>query len=506
MMTLPKIDRRTWLALWAQGRRRNRLRFGHPALLPAPVLRAAYPDLLRWDWVLPNPFKWNVWMSLNGGASWMLIEDYWMYGDARQFAPDGGGELYYIVGIDQVGNEITEHSNLIRPDDALLPAPVLRPAFPDLLQWDWDLPNPFKWNVWQSLNGGASYILVDGYWMYGDARQFAPDGGGELHFIVGVDEAGNEVTERSNAVRPDDALYPPPWVDPQFPDKAVWNWGLQNPYRWNAYCAVDLGENWQIDGYVEGDAREYVPSNASAYVRMVGVNADGVEVTERSNAVRPVDAPAPVNLLSELKAYWAMECNYNPETDLSGNGNDLYADASPKVAGFMGLAYDAAGDTGGYYPGMSTITAFLDYMPGFSISFWFYGNFPMDTGFDLLATSNVLAVSGGNSGGVQNITASFTDNNHNVTTVDLADGYNPFGWNHVVITWSANAFAMYHNGQLVSSVDISSTYTPTSIGQLSLGMGGFGLFDEMGVWSRAIFPSEVASLYNYGSGLSFEYF
>ena len=65
---------------------------------------------------------------------------------------------------------------------------------------------------------------------------------------------------------------------------------------------------------------------------------------------------------------------------------------------------------------------------------------------------------------------------------------------------------MYHNGQLVSSVDISSTYTPTSIGQLSLGMGGFGLFDELGVWSRALFPSEVASLYNYGSGLSFEYF
>ena len=123
MMTLPKINRRTWLALWAQGRRRNRLRFGHPALLPAPVLRAAYPDLLRWDWDLANPHKWNVWTSLNGGASWFLTEDYWMYGDARQFAPDGGSEFYFIVGVDAAGVEITERSNWIRPDDAVPPVP-----------------------------------------------------------------------------------------------------------------------------------------------------------------------------------------------------------------------------------------------------------------------------------------------------------------------------------------------------------------------------------------------
>ena len=41
-----------------------------------------------------------------------------MYGDARQFAPDGGGELHYIVGVDADGNEITQHSNAVRPDDA----------------------------------------------------------------------------------------------------------------------------------------------------------------------------------------------------------------------------------------------------------------------------------------------------------------------------------------------------------------------------------------------------
>ena len=46
-----------------------------------------------------------------------------MYGDARQFAPDGGSEFYFIVGVDAAGVEITERSNWIRPDDAVPPVP-----------------------------------------------------------------------------------------------------------------------------------------------------------------------------------------------------------------------------------------------------------------------------------------------------------------------------------------------------------------------------------------------
>ncbi len=110
------LQRRAWLT---NERRQHRLQ-------PAPVLRAAYPDLLQWDWLLPNPYKWNVWMSLDGGNTYILIEDYWGYGDARQFAPDGGGELYYIVGIDTTGREVTKHSNIVRPDDA--PAPLDAPT------------------------------------------------------------------------------------------------------------------------------------------------------------------------------------------------------------------------------------------------------------------------------------------------------------------------------------------------------------------------------------------
>jgi hypothetical protein len=110
------LQRRTWLA---EQRRKHHL-------LPAPVLRAAYPTLLRWDWDLPNPYKWNFWLSWDDGVSWNHVEDYWKYGDAREFAPDGGSELYYIVGVDASGREITQHSNFVRPDDA--PAPLAAPT------------------------------------------------------------------------------------------------------------------------------------------------------------------------------------------------------------------------------------------------------------------------------------------------------------------------------------------------------------------------------------------
>jgi len=333
MMTHPKIDRRTWLALWAQGRRRSRLRFAHPALLPAPVLRAAYPDLLQWDWDLPNPYKWNVWMSLDGGASWMLIEDYWMYGDARQFAPDGGGELYYIVGIDETGREITQHSNIIRPDDA----------------------------------------------------------------------------------------------------------------------------------------------------------------------------PVPPNLHDGLLAYWSMDSPDTSEPDLSGNNNYLQSDASPKVGGIRGMAYDAGGDTGGWWPGMSCVGYPLNAIGDYSFSLWVSGNMPTEGA--LLSAGNLFVVKGWNIGGfMQDITVHPYDGDTNSINMGLAWGYSPEGWSHLVITKSDTQVCFYFNGALVGFADVSEFPYESLMDQICIGTGGSGLIDEVGCWQRVLSAADVAQLNNYGSGLPYEWF
>ncbi len=87
-------------------------------------------------------------------------------------------------------------------------APKLLPMYPSTLVWKWHHKNPYHWNVYQSLDNGATYFLIEDYWAWGNARQFAPDGGSELMFVVGVDQSGKEITGRSNVVRPDDAPVP----------------------------------------------------------------------------------------------------------------------------------------------------------------------------------------------------------------------------------------------------------------------------------------------------------
>lgn len=87
-------------------------------LMPAPRLYAKYPTTLVWKWHHENPYRWNVYISIDDGITFFLIEDYWHYGYSRSFAPDGGSSYMYIVGVDIYGNEVTRHSNIVRPDDA----------------------------------------------------------------------------------------------------------------------------------------------------------------------------------------------------------------------------------------------------------------------------------------------------------------------------------------------------------------------------------------------------
>ena len=88
-----------------------------PHLLPAPKIIATYPTLLVWKWHHKNPYRWNAYLSLDGGATYQF--DDFVYGNARQYAPDGGTSLMYIVGVDAHGNEITKRSNAVRADDIM---------------------------------------------------------------------------------------------------------------------------------------------------------------------------------------------------------------------------------------------------------------------------------------------------------------------------------------------------------------------------------------------------
>ena len=198
----------------------------------------------------------------------------------------------------------------------LLPAPVLVPQIPSLAVWAWNNADPARWYAYKSLDGGATFV-VDA-WEVGTARQYAPDGGQRYMFIVGADANGNEVTLRSNAVKPDDAalrLMPAPVLVGRMPSLAVWSWYLTNPARWYAYKSLDGGATYVVDSWVVGTGRQYAPDSGQRYMFIVGTDADGNELTLRSNAVKPDDAVsgtpgAPQNLVGvDMGSYIELDWN-----------------------------------------------------------------------------------------------------------------------------------------------------------------------------------------------------
>ena len=68
---------------------------------------------------------WAAYNTLDEGAT-RNFDDV-VLGDGRQYAPDGGSHPMFIVGVDETGIEITERSNSVIPDSAMMPAPVLNP-------------------------------------------------------------------------------------------------------------------------------------------------------------------------------------------------------------------------------------------------------------------------------------------------------------------------------------------------------------------------------------------
>ncbi|MEI8288897.1 MAG: LamG domain-containing protein [Verrucomicrobiota bacterium] len=145
----------------------------------------------------PDGVSWGDFTSTFAGSNTSLMVDTMVF------------EYVRIRGFDAEGNAVTDFSNAVF---VLQPPPVLGAELEtSILNWTWgdnETTDPFRWNVWMSLDGGLSFFLAEDYWATGSARSFSPDGGSETYFVVGVDEDGNEVTLRSNRICPDEV--PPP--------------------------------------------------------------------------------------------------------------------------------------------------------------------------------------------------------------------------------------------------------------------------------------------------------
>ena len=189
---------RGWLAAWAQDWRRNR------GKLPAPVLLPKFPSLAAWEWPFANPYQWKAYHSVAGLSGGAFVVDDVTSGAAREYAPDGGQHPMFIVGVDAQGREVTRRSNVIVPDNALFPAPVIAAAWENSVAWEWTESDPHEWWVFQPLDGDWMVVAVVG----GAARSAGQLLAGWPTRIVGVYADGRPKTETSNTVDPGTAQPP----------------------------------------------------------------------------------------------------------------------------------------------------------------------------------------------------------------------------------------------------------------------------------------------------------
>lgn len=113
---------------------------------------------------------------------------------------------------------------------------------------------------------------------------------------------------------------------------AIWQWRYANPVRWNAYLSLDGGVNWIFDDWAGGNERQYAPDGGTHPMFIVGVDANGKEITKRSNIVRPDDlitlAPMTVPGLKLWARFESLAGLLDGDkvgtwADSSGNGRDL---------------------------------------------------------------------------------------------------------------------------------------------------------------------------------------
>lgn len=93
------------------------------------------------------------------------------------------------------------------------------------------------------------------------------------------------------------------------------------------------------------------------------------------------------------------------------------------------------------------------------------------------------------------------------STNNLNDG----NWHHIVVTFDSGTHTMWvdgtQNSQNTGKTLVWDTGANLMFGKFYNYAGGYydGSLDEVGYWSRALDSSEIASLYNGGSGLAYPF-
>lgn len=211
-------------------------------------------------------------------------------------------------------------------------------------------------------------------------------------------------------------------------------------------------------------------------------------------------------LTDNLVAYYKLdETSGSTSIDSTGTNNSTNYNASVNQTGKIDKAYSFNGSSAYLQSSSQSFTGNANY----TITAWIKT--------DVANTYQVIL-----SNGIESTKAGlkFKINDNNTIGADLANAAGPSStstistgtWYFVTLTKSSDTYQIYINGftngssVTITSSNISVAGTQRISKDVSSGTGYFnGLIDEIGIWTRALSSSEIAELYNSGTGLSYPF-
>ncbi|NBO98578.1 MAG: hypothetical protein EBU90_00355 [Proteobacteria bacterium] len=201
------------------------------------------------------------------------------------------------------------------------------------------------------------------------------------------------------------------------------------------------------------------------------------------------------SLLNGIEVYWKFD-NSTWE-DSTSNGRTLTNHGVVNGTGKIGSG-DAVFTPNSYFDLGSTD---LNLTGDFSIGFWYKP--------DDLSNYQTLFTSSGNFA-IHHNTANGLDVNNTLAISDISTSGDFIAgtWYYITVINSSGTTSLYIDNVFKASTTQSMSIQDGIYLGAYVAFGQFyltGELDEMGIWNRALTPSEIADLYNSGSGLSYPF-
>lgn len=225
-------------------------------------------------------------------------------------------------------------------------------------------------------------------------------------------------------------------------------------------------------------------------------------------------------LTDNLVSYWKLDETSGTRNDSHGTNHLTDNNTVLYGTGKQGNCADFERTNSEYLSIADASQTGLEMTTAFSTSLWMNmeSSAPVDNNMGLMSKTG--RVSGGWMLGYRNYPSGNDNiylevwNGGSVTYAYTGDlNLSTATWYHIVTTFSSGTFKLYINGVDTTWTKVGSDTTATdgnavfNLGKLSTdGASCFdGLLDEVGIWSRALSSTEVADLYNSGSGLAYPF-